>query len=54
MSGSGSGLLDLVLEGGGAASPKGKRIWLVLAPKCCLLWMERIWVLWTQLLDLFV
>ncbi len=34
MSGSGSGLLDPVLEGGGGAtSPKGKWIWIVLVPK---------------------
>ena len=33
MSGSRSGLLDLVFRGGGAASPKGKQISLVLAPK---------------------
>ncbi len=41
-------------RGGGAASPKGKRIRLVLALKWCLLWMWQIWVLWTQLLDLLV
>jgi hypothetical protein len=43
-------ILDSVFEGGGTASPKGKRIGSFLVPKLCHLWMEWIQILWTQLL----